>query len=91
MRTMVSDDQDVYRVVVVQKRQYENPGAGGQPYWARSETETDTFVYGPYNQIGSARAVHTRETRDRLDRNKARHYVVDSWIEIAETTWKKVT
>lgn len=91
MRRMVSDDQDVYRVVVVRKRQISNPeyrqGSGKRPYIYTDETYETS--YGPYNTIGTAKGIQTRETRNIF--GDTERGVVDSWIEKATTTWEKVS
>lgn len=91
-RRMVNEGADVYRVVVVWRKVARNPDyeqGNGQPYWILLD-ETGKYEYGPYNQIGSAKAILTKEKFDRLDRDKLAWGVVDGWIEKATTTWERV-
>ncbi len=89
---MVSDGDEVYRVVVVRKKQELNPDYNREtaltvPYFLYSETETVKSEYGPYNTVGIARSIRTREVTDY--RGDPRHDVADAWIEQAETVWKR--
>ena len=92
-RRMVGDDQEVYRVVVVRRRQRENPdwerGNVESPYFLYDGEEYET-AYGPYNSIGSARGQLTRQTVDMIGGGGAYSGVVSGRIEKAETVWKVV-
>lgn len=91
MRTMVADDKDLFRVVIVKRRQEQNPDykqGNGQRFY-RYTDETYEAHYGPYNQIGPAKSIRTKEMWDSY--NSAPHEgVVDGWIEKGETKWTKV-
>lgn len=94
MRRMVGDEQDVYRVIVVRKDQKKNPDFDRNDRTQRSRywlygPGTHEVSYGPYNTIGTARAIRTRETWD-VYNDCPRHYVVSSRIEKASTTWTVV-
>ena len=92
MRRMVTEGSDVYRVVVVHRKQVRNPAyvqGAGQPYWLLLD-ETWNAEYGPYNEIGSAKAVLTRETVDHQNGGILRWGIVGGWVEKASTTWEKV-
>lgn len=92
MRQMVSDDQDLYRVVVQQYKKKVNPEyvqGGRADYWVLGD-EVDEYAYGPYNTIGTAKAQLTRETIDTRNDGALRWGVAGGWIEKAETTWAKV-
>lgn len=93
-RRMVGDNQEVYRVVIVQKERRQNPDwirgniTTGEPYYLYNGPEFEAS-YGPYNSLGAARAMVTRET---LDYNKQpRPGVVSGRVEKATTTWETVT
>lgn len=92
MRRMVGDGIDVYRVVVVQKKRAKNPdyvqGEGGQ-YWVLTDEEYST-EYGPYNSLGAAKGVLTRETVDTWNDGSLKWGVVGGRIEKADTVWRKV-
>lgn len=91
MRGMVGDEQDVFRVVVVRGKcelnpEYRQRGEGSPCIYTDETYETS---YGPYNTIGAARSIQTRETRCG-PKGPFRQGVVDTWIEKATTTWEKV-
>lgn len=90
MRRMVSDGADVYRVVVVHRKQKRNPdyvpGLGRSVYLLLDETVE--VQYGPYNTLGTAKGVLTKETVDR-DGNP-RWGIVGGRVEKATTTWTEV-
>jgi hypothetical protein len=92
-RRMVGDDQEVYRVIVVRRRQRENPdwerGNVKSPYFLYDGEEYETS-YGPYNSIGSARGQLTRQTVALIGRRGGRPGVVSGRIEKGETVWRVV-
>jgi hypothetical protein len=92
MRRAVGDEQDVYRVVIVRKKQVHNPGyeQGNRktPYWLYLD-ETFEEHYGPYNKLGTARGVLTNRSLDGF--GEPRPWFVSGRVEIAETTWRTVT
>ena len=92
MRTAVSDGQEVYRVVVVKRGQEKNPDyRQGQPdrgpYYVYTD-ETYEASYGPYNSLGTAKAILTRNTSGR--RNEPWPGVVGGRVEKAATVWSEV-
>jgi hypothetical protein len=92
MRRMVHDGAKVFRVVVVQQKRIKNPDyvQGGQVrYWLLLD-ETEQTEYGPYNSIGPAKAVLTRETIDTWNDGGLKWGVVGGWIEKAAMNWEKV-
>ena len=92
MRRMVSNGQDVYRVVIVRRVQEKNPEyvqGTGMPYWILLD-ETYETEYGPYNTIGAAKGILTRETVDTWNDGVLKWGVVGGRIEKANTTWEKV-
>ena len=92
MRRMVSDNQQVFRVIVVQFKRVKNPAyvqGGTERYYALTDEKVET-AYGPYNSIGAAKAVLTRETVDMHGDGAPRWGVVGGRIERAETTWTQV-
>lgn len=93
MRRMVTDGQDAYRVVVVTRKKIVNPDyeqGNGKPYLVLAD-ETEQFEYGPYNKIGSAKAVLTGETIDPYEEGRPLKWgVVDGWVEKASTVWERV-
>ena len=92
MRRMVGDGQDVYRVVVVRKKKIVNPkyrqGYSDQSYYLLLD-ETYETQYGPYNELGTAKRILTRESYDRSE-NRFQWDAVGGRIEKATTTWTKV-
>lgn len=92
MRTMVSGDQDMFRVVVVKKKQVRNPewrqGQPYRPYWIFTD-ETHEQFYGPYSILGSARSVRTQETWDQYEK-ELKPGVVSARIEKGVTKWEVV-
>lgn len=92
MRRMVGNNQDVYRVVVVARERKVNPEyvqGEGKPYWLLLD-KTNEFEYGPYNSLGAAKGVLTRETVDTWNDGQLKWGVVGGRIEKANTTWEKV-
>lgn len=93
-RRMVGDDQEVYRVVVVQRSRRDNPewprgvlGPGNPRFLWDGDEYTST--YGPYNSIGAARGQLTAHTVDAYGGNL--NGVVGGKIQKAHTTWEDVT
>lgn len=92
-RQMVSDVQEVFRIVVTRRTMVDNPA------WVRGDFGDDNprripsderydATYGPYNSVGVARAqlkYQTMDYRGRLYVN-----VVAGHIEKATTTWAEV-
>ncbi len=76
MRTMAAEGKEMYRVVIIWKRP-----------WLYNGEEHES-AYGPYNAIGTARGVLTRETVDAC--GAPRPWVVGGRVEKATTTWAKV-
>ncbi|MFJ6720526.1 hypothetical protein [Streptomyces sp. NPDC091259] len=91
-RRMVGDDQDVFRVVIVKRRQVRNPnwepGDGSRMYSYTDETYETS--YGPYNTIGAARGQLTRETWDSYN-SEMYASVVSGRVQKATTTWEDVS
>ncbi|MFG2292018.1 hypothetical protein [Streptomyces sp. NPDC048603] len=90
-RRMVGDDQDVFRVVVVERKRVRNPdwtpGTGTKMYVLTEETYQAS--YGPYNTIGAARGQLTRETWDSYE-GRLYDHVVSGRVQKATTTWEDV-
>lgn len=90
-RRFVSDDQQVFRVLVVRRQRRDNPdwerGTIGSPrsLWDGPEYTT---AYGPYNTIGAARGQLTQHTVDYDGRPRVD--VVSGSIQRAHTTWEVV-
>lgn len=92
MRRMVGDNQDVFRVIVVTRKWKVNPEyvqGGTERYYVLLDETVET-AYGPYNSIGTAKGILTRETIDHFNGGSLRWGVVGGRIEKAETTWTKV-
>lgn len=90
-RRYVSDDQQVFRVLVVRRQRRDNPD------WERGSVDSPRFLwdgpehttaYGPYNSIGAARGQLTFHTVDVYGRAYAG--VVGGRIQRAHTTWEDV-
>lgn len=90
-RRMVSDAQDVFRVVVVRRAWIENPNwvrgvydgndrtiPGGEPY---------EVAYGPYNSLGAARGQKRFHAEPCGRPNPC---VISATIQKAETVWSVV-
>ncbi|WP_328967924.1 hypothetical protein [Streptomyces sp. NBC_00239] len=91
-RRMVGDNQDVFRVLLVLRRQERNPAyepGSGERYY-RYTDETFETSYGPYNTIGAARGQLTRETWDHYE-GRLRDSVVSGRVQKATTTWEDVS
>lgn len=94
MRTMAAEGREMYRVVIVRRQSRLNPEwvprevNAGKPYWLYDGPEFES-AYGPYNAIGTARGVLTRETLDVY--GEPRLGVAGGRIEKATTTWTAVT
>jgi len=89
---MVGEGQDVYRVVVVRYRTKQNPEyvqGEGKPYYLLLD-ETYETEYGPYNSLGTAKGILTRETVDTWNDGQLRWGVVGGRVEKASTTWERV-
>lgn len=92
MRRLVTDGDDVYRVVVVRRKKVQHPDyvqGGRVPYWKLLDEMYNT-EYGPYNKLGTAKGVLTREAVDTAGDGSLRWDVVAAWVEKANTTWEKV-
>lgn len=92
MRRAVTTDQPMYRVVVEVFGRVRNPDyvqGEGRPYWVLTE-ELHENEYGPYQNLGTAKGVLTRETVDTWDEGKLKWGVKGGRIEQAEIKWKKV-
>ncbi|MFB7029645.1 MULTISPECIES: hypothetical protein [unclassified Streptomyces] len=90
-RRLVSDDQKMFRVVVIERERRDNPT------WERGNVASARFLwdgpeytisYGPYNTPGAARGQLTFHTVDAY--GKPREGVVSGHIEEAHTTWVRV-
>ncbi|MFF6928323.1 hypothetical protein [Streptomyces californicus] len=90
-RRYVSDDQQMFRVMVVRRQRRDNPD------WERGNIDSPRFfwdgpkystAYGPYNSIGTARGQLTFHTTDVY--GETPKGVVGGWIEKATTTWERV-
>jgi hypothetical protein len=94
MRTMAAEGKEMYRVVIVRRRPRQNPelvrgeANTGKPYWLYDGEEFES-AYGPYNAIGAARAILSRETLDAY--GGLLLGVVGGRIEKAATAWTTVT
>ena len=98
-RRMVSDGEEMFRVVVRRKGFTSNPARSvpGEPYWLFTGEEYDDH-YGPYPRIGTAKSVQAHEAYKpayTAESGKARtDYqwdVVDTWIEkVVEIVWERV-
>ncbi|KUF18832.1 hypothetical protein AT728_07300 [Streptomyces silvensis] len=90
-RRLVSDDQPMFRVLVVQRQRRDNPdwerGNVGSPRFLWDGPEYTT-AYGPYNSIGAARGQLTFHTVDAY--GEPRNGVVGGRIQRAHTTWEDV-
>ncbi|MER5501337.1 hypothetical protein ABT096_29610 [Streptomyces sp. NPDC002561] len=88
---MVSDDQQMFRVLVIRRQRRDNPdwerGTIGSPRFLWDGPEYTT-AYGPYNTISAARGQLTSHTTDY--RGKPMEDVVRGHIEKASTTWEVV-
>jgi hypothetical protein len=92
MRRLVTDGDEVYRVVVVRRKKIVHPEyvqGGPAPYWKLLD-ETYNAEYGPYNRLPTAKGVLTREAIDTDGDGSFRWGVVAAWIEKASTVWQKV-
>ena len=92
MRRMVGTGQDVFRVVVVRRVQKKNPDyvqGEDAPCWIWLD-ETYETEYGPYNSLGTAKGILTRETVDTWNDGTLKWGVVSGRVEKATTTWEKV-
>ncbi|MGW2130437.1 hypothetical protein [Streptomyces coelicoflavus] len=87
-RRLVSDDQPMFRVVIIERLRRENPN------WERGNLASPRFLwdgpeyataYGPYNTLRAARGQLTFYTVDVY--GKPREGVVSGHIEQAHTTW----
>ncbi|MEU8805036.1 hypothetical protein [Streptomyces anthocyanicus] len=87
-RRLVSDDQKMFRVVIVARQRRDNPN------WERGNLASPRFLwdgpeyttaYGPYNTPGAARGQLTFHTVDVY--GKPREGVVSGHIEQAHTVW----
>lgn len=90
-RNMVGDQQDVYRVVVVRRRQSHNPEyvqGGPAHYWLYDDNDRYEEFHGPYNALATAKAQLTRLLLDYF-KNPLPN-AVGGRVEKAETTWNKV-
>ncbi|QWQ43077.1 hypothetical protein KME66_20415 [Streptomyces sp. YPW6] len=90
-RRLVSDDQALFRVVVIRKERRNNPD------WERGNVASPRFLwdgpeyttaYGPYNTVGAAHGQLTHHTTDAY--GEPVKGVVSGHIEQATTTWKRV-
>ncbi|MFD4699805.1 hypothetical protein [Streptomyces niveus] len=92
-RQMVSDDHELYRVIVVRLPQKENPNwqrgliGPGNPRFVY-EGKPFESTYGPYNSIGAARGQLTFRTLDAY--GEPARGVVGGRIQKATTTWEDV-
>lgn len=93
MRDMVRNGREVYRVVVRKQKRERNPDyvqGKGLPYWILVDGE-EVEQHGPYNHLGAAKGVLTRETVDTWKEDGSLKWgVLGGWIEKATTTWEKV-
>lgn len=95
MRTMAAEGKEMYRVVIVRKEMRNNPewvtgeDNGDKPYWLYDGPEFES-AYGPYNAIGTARGILSRETWN-FDHTGLQPGVVGGHVEKATTTWTAVT
>jgi hypothetical protein len=91
MRRMVGADQDVYRVVVVRKKQVKNPdyvpGFRHATYWMYLDETYEEYM-GPYNKVGTAKSILTGHTLDGM--GQPYPWFVSGRIEKAATTWTTV-
>lgn len=82
-----------YRAVIVKKKQVKNPEyvqGGTEPYYLYLD-ETFEEHCGPYLNIGTAKAVITRESgAARPGWLGPNPQFVSGHVEVAETVWKKV-
>ncbi|WDM16706.1 hypothetical protein J3S85_37705 [Streptomyces lavenduligriseus] len=90
-RRLVSDDQQMFRVLVVRRQRRDNPD------WERGNIDSPRFfwdgpeyttAYGPYNTIGTARGQLTYHTVDAY--GEPVKDVVSGRIQRAHTTWEDV-
>lgn len=92
MRRMVTDGSQMFRVVVEQYERKKNPKyvqGGQEPYWLLTDKISEV-QYGPYNSLGTAKGVLTRETINTWDDGKLKWGVAGGRIEKATTVWEKV-
>lgn len=98
-RRMISDDQEVYRVVVRRRKSVCNPDwiPGELDLYTLTDEEYDTS-YGPYSKVGTAKGVQAHEAyksahaaKSGKARTDYQWDVVDTWIEKAvEIAWERV-
>ncbi len=90
MRRMVGEGQEIFRVVVERYHVERNPAwkPGSSLPLLTLLDSTHLQHFGPYNSLGTAKGVLTRETRDAYE--GLRHGVAGGWIEKAEISWTKV-
>lgn len=90
-RRLVSDDQQMFRVLIVRNQRRDNPD------WERGNIASPRFLwdgpeyttaYGPYNTLGTARGQLTFHTVDAY--GNALNGVVSGHIEQAHTVWTPV-
>lgn len=89
---LVTDGVDFYRAVVVKRRPRVNPeyvqGSLEHPYYLYDGEEYEN-AYGPYDKIGTAKSILTREMLNRRTKEPAPG-VVSGRVEKANITWEKV-
>ncbi|MFF5642090.1 hypothetical protein ACFY8Q_07220 [[Kitasatospora] papulosa] len=90
-RRLVSDDNQMFRVVIIARQRRDNPN------WQRGNLASPRFLwdgpeftatYGPYTTIGAARGQLTYHTVDAYGAPISG--VVSGHVEKATTTWKRV-
>lgn len=90
-RRLVSDDQQMFRVIVVRRQRRDNP------QWERGNLASPRFLwdgpeytsaYGPFPKLGTARGQLTFHTVDAY--GNPQHGVVSGHIEQAHTVWTPV-
>lgn len=92
MRRAVSDGQPIYRVVVASYKRKPNPDyvqGSVRQYWVLTDEITET-AYGPYNNLGTAKGILTRETIDTWKDGQLKWGVVGGRVEKANTVWEEV-
>jgi hypothetical protein len=91
-RRLVSDEQQMFRVIIVRRQRRDNPE------WERGNLDSPRFLwdgpeystaYGPYNSIGTARGQLTHHTVDAY--GGSLRGVVRGKIQRAHTEWSDVT
>jgi hypothetical protein len=98
---MLNTDEPIYRVVVVRKAWAPNPKYRGRAYdhvekrfvelspgetpFVWSETETRTTKFGPYESLGTARGILTRETVS----DWKQEGIISADIEVGRVIWEK--